>query len=109
SLTSAQRAAYTGYLDSLADSLEAQYARSGGGWTNLDLAHTAIGAAAAGRGPADDATAAALRDELLARHVAGQGWSDGALGGQNVLSTGEALYGLCLLGVRSDASVEVNE
>jgi RHS repeat-associated protein len=109
SLSADKQSAYTSYMNTLADALEGQYVRSNGSYTNLDLANTAVGMAAAGRTPDVNASAAALRDELLSRHNIGQGWSDGSLGGQNILSTAEALYGLCLLGVRSDAYVEVTE
>lgn len=106
-LTPAQQTAYNNFATSLADSLEGQYARSGGGWDTLDVAYAAIGAASVGRTPANDPVLATMRDDLLARHNAGQGWSSPGLGGQNVLSTGEALYALCLMGVRSDQSQAV--
>ncbi|EYF04394.1 DNRLRE domain-containing protein [Chondromyces apiculatus] len=106
-LTPAQKTTYQNFASSLANSLEAQYVRSGNSWTTLDIAYAAIGAASTGRTPVTDPVLAQMRDVLIARHNPGQGWSDAALGGQNVLSTAEALYGLCLMGVRSDESQEV--
>ncbi|MEZ4294997.1 MAG: DNRLRE domain-containing protein [Polyangiaceae bacterium] len=107
SLTPAEKTQYGTYLNSLADSLEGQYARSNGGWRILDLAQTAIGMTAAARKPSNNPTAVALRDELLARHIAGSGWGDASLPSPNVLSTAEGLYALCQLGVRSDNEPKV--
>ncbi|AKT43464.1 DNRLRE domain-containing protein [Chondromyces crocatus] len=106
-LTPAQRTTYQNFANSLANSLEARYARTGSSWTTLDVAYAAIGAASTGRTPDSDPVLASMRADLLARHNPGQGWGDAALGGQNVLSTAEALYGLCLMGVRSDESQAV--
>jgi hypothetical protein len=106
-LTPAQVTTYTAYMNAMANALEGQYARSNGSWSVMDLAQAAIGMTAAGRLPGNNATANLLQSDLLNRHVGTTGWSDPNLGGVNVLATGEALYALCRLGVRSDQSTQV--
>jgi hypothetical protein len=108
-LTPAQKTTYQAFLDTLANSLEGKYVRSNGAYTVLDLANTAIGMTAAGRLPATNASASLLQLEIINRHLAGTGWGDSGLSGLNVLSTGEALYALCRLGVRSNQSTAVAE
>jgi len=106
-LTPADKAKYENFANSLANSLEAKYARSNNAWTVLGISHAALGVTAVGRTPTNNATAVKMRDEILSRHVAGQGWGDASIGSPNVLSTGEALYALCRLGVRSDENQAV--
>jgi hypothetical protein len=109
-LTPAQQAMYTAWTNDLANYLEGTYARYAPSLSLVDLFQIAIGMTAAGRDPSNNATAIALRDDILARHSAGAGWADPPLGfSLNSLSTGQALYALCRLGVRSNLSTEVSE
>jgi hypothetical protein len=106
-LTPAQQSNYRSFLSTLADSLEGQYVRSNGAWQVGDIAYAVLGTTAAGRTVDNNASVRAMRDELLARSSASGAWSDPNLGGDNVFSTGQALYALCLSGVRSDTNTTV--
>lgn len=106
-LSPPQIAAYHAFSDSLVNSLEAWFDRNSAGATTGDISWAIYGMNAVGRTPANNARAAAMRDILLSRHTAGSGWNEPAYNyGVNVTATGEALYALCLSGVRSDQSVQ---
>lgn len=108
-LTQLQRDGYSAFLNSLADSLEGQYVRSNGSYALQDVVYTMIGLHAAGRKPDSSSLAAQVRDDIIAR-ASTNGWSEPALGlGNNALSTGEAIYALCLAGVRIDDVAIVND
>lgn len=108
-LTQAQRDTYNTFLTSLVDSLEGQYVRSNGNYALQDLVYTMIGLHAAGKKPSNNALAAEVRDAILNRY-SNSAWAEPALGlGGNALSTGEAIYALCLAGVRIDETPIVDD
>jgi hypothetical protein len=108
-LTQVQRDSYNAFLTSLVDSLEGQYVRSNGGYALQDLVYTMIGMHAAGKKPSNNALAAELRDAILGRYT-DTAWAEPSLGlGNNALSTGEAIYALCLAGVRIDETPIVDD
>ncbi|WP_257461634.1 PA14 domain-containing protein [Archangium lipolyticum] len=101
-----QRDNYSLFLKNMADSLEGRYVRSAGAWLPQDVAFAAIGTVQDGRNPANNASVAAMRDELLSRYSGG-GWGDVSIGSPNVYTTGIALYALCQLQVRQDENATV--
>ncbi|WNG24420.1 hypothetical protein F0U62_10650 [Cystobacter fuscus] len=105
-IPSDQRDSYSLFLKKLADSLEGQYVRSAGAWLPQDVAFAAIGTVQDGRNPANNASVAAMRGELLNR-FSGGGWGDPIIGVPNVYTTGVALYALCQLQVRQDENATV--
>lgn len=97
STLSAQQVSYT-------DALEGTTMRSLSSTTVQHLALTGIAMAESGR--ASSADGQAIGAQIIARQTSGSGWADpsspdGTLAGVNTLTTGEALYALCRLGVRA--------
>jgi hypothetical protein len=103
STLSAQQVSFT-------DALEGDAMRSLATTTVQHLALTGIAMAESGR--ASSADGQAIGTELIARQTSGSGWGDpnspdGTLAAVNTLTSGQALYALCRLGIRprSNASV----
>ncbi len=96
SMLSAQQVSFT-------DALEGRTMRDISTTSVQHLALTALAMAESGR--TTSANAQAIGAQLLARQTAGSGWADpaspdGQLHSVNALTSGEALYALCRLGVR---------
>jgi len=112
-LPSGERATYQAYLNELMDSLEASIDREKTTMKLQDLFFSLVGLHTGGRtAQSGNAYAIAARDTILARKIAGNaGWQDpGAnASGSNALSTGEALYALCISGVRLDQNASIND
>ena len=93
---SAQQVSYT-------DALEGVTMRALTTSTVQQLSLASVAMAESGR--ARSANAQAIGAEILTRQTAGQGWGDprtpdGTLAGVNNLTTGQAMYALCRLGLR---------
>ncbi|MEO8799280.1 MAG: HYR domain-containing protein [Polyangiaceae bacterium] len=102
STLSAQQVSYT-------DALQGSTMRALTTTTVQHLALTGIAMAESGR--ASTADGQAIATQILARRTAGSGWGDpsspdGTLASVNTLTTGEALYALCRLGVRARANAD---
>jgi hypothetical protein len=107
-LTAAKRQNYEIFLRQLADSLVGQYVRSNGSWRTEAIAYAALGSLSDNRTPANNASVAAMRDELLGRAAATGGWGQTTALTPNVYSTAMALYSLCRMEVRADTNSTVD-
>ncbi|WP_309888956.1 PA14 domain-containing protein [Archangium sp.] len=107
-LTAATRQNYQVFLRQLADSLVGQYVRSNGAWKTEAISYAALGSLSDNRTPTNNASVAAMRDELLTRAAVGGGWGQTAAATPNVYSTGMALYALCRMEVRADTNTTVS-
>jgi hypothetical protein len=101
---SAQQSSYT-------DALEGNAMRTLSSTTVQHLALAGIAMAESGRTTTSDGQAIAA--QIIARQTAGQGWGDpnspdATLAGVNALTTGQALYALCRLGVRPRSNPAVS-
>lgn len=105
STLSAQQVSFT-------DALEGTTMRALGTSTVQQLALTGIAMSESGR--ASTADGQAIGQALLARQTSGSGWGDpsspdSSLWGVNTLTTGEALYALCRLGIRARANAAAGQ
>jgi MYXO-CTERM domain-containing protein len=105
STLAAQQSSYT-------DALEGTTMRALSSTTVQHLALTGIAMAESGRAATPDAQA--IGNELIARQTSGSGWADptlpdGTLQVVNTLTTGQALYALCRLGIRPRANASVGD
>lgn len=103
STLSAQQSSFT-------DTLEGTTMRELTTTTVQHLALTALAMAESGRG--NTANALSIGNEIIARQTVGSGWADltspdNRLRSVNALTTGEALYALCRLGIRPRANATV--
>jgi hypothetical protein len=101
---SAQQTSYT-------DALEGTTMRALASTTVQHLALTGIAMAESGRTTTSDGQA--IANEIIARQTAGSGWGDPALSDPslqavNNLTTGQALYALCRLGIRPRSNPAVS-
>jgi MYXO-CTERM domain-containing protein len=101
----AQQTSYT-------DALEGTTMRNLAGATVQQLSLTAIAMAESGRAATADAQT--IGSQIIARQTAGSGWADptlpdGSLQAVNTLTTGQALYALCRLGIRPRANAAVGD
>ena len=95
---------------SFTDALEGTTMRNLDGATVQQLSLTAIAMAESGRAATADAQA--IGNQIIARQTSGSGWGDaslpdGTLQAVNTLTTGQALYALCRLGIRPRANAAV--
>ena len=110
-LTGDEVATLSAQQTSFADTLEGVTIRAIHGSTVQQLSLAAIGMSESGRSSTENGQA--IGAEIIARQTAGQGWADanlpdGSLQAVNALTTGQALYALCRLGIRPRKSETVN-